>query len=79
MVFDFVDVVKTEYHSFLDPDHQRTAIVHDKIITGCWMCRYRIRRHEAWHPVEDRCERRDTKLSNIHIVPKECNYLVSAE
>ena len=61
-----------------------TAIVNDKLITGCWQCRYHIRNHEKDKPAIHWCEANKTgdeymELDNLQTIPKECKYGVRAE
>jgi len=60
---------------------RRTAIVNDKVITGCWQCRYHMRVHEKDKPDLHWCEANKTGveyrgLSNIYTIPDECKFLV---
>lgn len=65
----------------LDKEHQRTAIVNDKVLTGCWMCRHLIRPLSKDNLQIHWCGAKEeyTELTNIHIVPKGCRYMVDTE
>ena len=56
---------------------KRTAIVEDRVISGCRSCRYRIRAHEKGVSTQNWCERNNYKvLGNINTIPDDCNYVV---